>query len=150
MSNGNRQLGSIPPEMIAVAVNRTMMYLAVLTVTVIFFVASFQPRPILLPAMSSLLTICAFAAGLFALVRVQPFNAPFLTFWDLAAVWLFLAIGLGMLADPEAIEAYHASVFDDPAQAASETVTAEPSAPAPAASASATPPATPPAVPATN
>ncbi len=150
MSDGNRQLGSIPPEVIAVAVNRTMVYLAVLTVTVIFFVASFQPRPILLPAMSSLLTMCAFAAGIFALVRVQPFNAPFLTFWDLAAVWLFLAIGLGLLADPAAIEAYHASVFESPAPTASESVAADAPAPAPEAAASVTPQAPPPAPPATN
>ncbi len=132
------------------AVNRTMMYLAVLTVTVIFFVASFQPRPVLLPAMSSLLTICAFAAALFALVRVQPFNAPFLTFWDLAAVWLFVAIGLGMLADPEAIKAYHASVLDASSPAGSETAAAEQPVPTPQAGASATPPAPPPAAPATN
>ena len=118
MNDGNRQFGSIPPEMIAVAVNRTMFYLAVLAVTVIFFVASFQPRPILLPAMSSLLTMCAVAAGVFALIRVQSFNAPYFTFWDLAAVWLFISIGLGLLTDTEAVEAYLASTAESATPAA--------------------------------
>ncbi len=124
MNNNKRQIGSIPPEMIAVAVNRTMLYLAVLTVTVIFLYASLQPRPVLLPAMSSLLTICAFAAGALALIRVQPLNAPYLTSWDLSALWLFVAIGLGMLSDSDAVEAYLASV--------STSATAELPMPAPA------------------
>ena len=126
MNDGKRQFGSIPPEMIAVTVNRTMLYLAVLAVTVIFFVASFQPRPILLPAMSSLLTICAVAAGVLALFRVQPFRAPYLTFWDLAADWLFLALGLGLLTDTEAVEAYLASASD------SATPAVQPPTPPPA------------------
>ena len=125
MSDGNRQIESIPPEMIAVAVNRTMLFLAVLTVTVIFFIASFQPRPILLPAMSGLLTLCAIAASILAIIRVQPFGAPYLTFWDVSALWLLLALGLGLLTDTEAVEAYLAATTESAAPAA------QPAAPPP-------------------
>ena len=116
---------SPPPERIAVAVNRAMLFLAALTVTVIFFMASFQPFPVLLPTMSSLLTSCAFAAIVLAVVRVQRLNSAFLTFWDLAAIWLFLAIGLGLLTDHAAVEAHNASVV--------ESATPAPPPPAPAA-----------------
>lgn len=110
MSDRDRKFGLVPPVKIAVAVNRAMLFLALLTVTVIFFVASFQPHPLVLPTMSGLLTSCAFAAIVLALVRVQPLNAPFVTFWDLAAIWLFLTLGLGLLTDYAAVDAYDASI----------------------------------------
>lgn len=88
------------------ASNRTICLLGALTVAVILFYASFYPRPLALPVASGLLAMCALAFAVAAALRWHNMVAAHFTFWDVAVVLLFLALGAGMLSDPQAVEAY--------------------------------------------
>lgn len=94
------------PAAVIAMVNRTMCFLAALTVMGVGFYASFFPRPLVLPTMSVLLNVCAFAAASVAVLRWQPPVVGYFTFWDVAAVLFFLALAAGMLSDPDAVKAY--------------------------------------------
>lgn len=83
-----------------------MCFLAALTVMGVGFYASFFPRPLVLPTMSFLLTVCAFAAASVAALRRQAPVVGHFTFWDVAAALFCLALGAGLLSDPDAVKAY--------------------------------------------
>lgn len=94
-----------PDDMIGTA-NRTMLFLAALMVAVVIFFASFYPRPLFFPTVSSLLTISAISAAAVALFRLQRPSASHFTLWDVAAILMFIALGAGMFTDPAELQAY--------------------------------------------
>ena len=97
---------SRPRAVLVSASNRTVCLLGALTVAVILFYASFYPRPLALPVASGLLAMCALAFAVVAALRWHNMVAAHFTFWDVAVVLLFLALGAGMLSDPQAVEDY--------------------------------------------
>jgi predicted Kef-type K+ transport protein len=106
MHNDEKVPEPLYPGTVAVAVNRSMLYLAALTVAAVVFFASFYPRPLFLATVSSLLTICAIAAAVAASLRLQRPASDHLTLWDVSAVLMFVALGAGILTDPASVEAY--------------------------------------------
>ena len=106
----DRKIPELPAKAATVTVNRSMTYLAVLTVTVAVFFASLHPRPLFLPTVSGLLMVSAAATALIAMLRLQQPLAGHFTYWDVSAVLLFVALGAGMLVDPAVVEAYLTSI----------------------------------------
>lgn len=101
-------------------VNRTMYLPVVLAIMAVLLFSSFYPWPLVPSAMNVLLTICALASASTALLHRQTPAAVHFTYWDVAAVLFFLALGAGMLSDPEAVKAY-LQTLDTPATTSSPT-----------------------------
>ena len=99
-----------PPGTVVAMVNRAMLIVTALTIATIFLIASFFPRPLVLPAMSELLTICAVVAAVVAIFRRQPFRAGYFTFWDKAALLMFLSLGAQILSDEQKVDAYFQTI----------------------------------------
>lgn len=77
-----------------------------LTAAALFLGASFYPSPLVLPILSGFFTISAMVSMVIALAKRQIPTAPILTFWDKAAVLLFLGMGAGLLSDMQAAQSY--------------------------------------------
>lgn len=77
-----------------------------LTAAALFLGASFYPSPLVLPILSGFFTISAMVSMAIALAKRQTLTAPILTFWDKAAVLLFLGMGAGLFTDMQAAQSY--------------------------------------------
>ncbi len=86
--------------------NRGMITITMLTAAVLFLGASFYPSPLVFPILSGFFTISAMVSMVIALAKRQNPIAPIFTFWDKAAVLLFLGIGAGLLTDMQAAQSY--------------------------------------------
>jgi hypothetical protein len=73
-----------------------------LVVGVCALFAALMPQGLVLPALSSLLTLGAFASALLAALAREPVWPRHLTRWDQGSVLLALSILAGWAADPQA------------------------------------------------
>lgn len=90
--------------------NKAMITITLLTAAVLFVGASFYPAPLVMPALSGLLTLSAAVCIVIALFRRHLPGAPYLTFWDKGAVLLLLGLGAGILTDVQAVQTYVESI----------------------------------------
>lgn len=85
--------------------NSGVLINAALAFSVCFFVASQQPRELVLASLSSLLFFAAFGATLVAALRGQSPFVPRLTGWDVAAAFVLLSYALSWFVDADAVRA---------------------------------------------
>jgi hypothetical protein len=83
-------------------INRVWLVRLGLVVGVCAIFAAMMPQGLVLPALSSLLTLGAFASALLAGIAREPVWPGHLTRWDQGSVLLALSILVGWAADPQA------------------------------------------------
>ena len=101
--------------------NKAMITITLLTAAALFVGASFYPAPLVMPALSGLLTLSAAVCIAIALFRRHLPGAPYLTFWDKGAVLLLLGLGAAMLTDVQAVQTYVESLQSGAAQTPSKS-----------------------------
>jgi len=77
--------------------------LAVAAVVPVLLLASFVPRPLVLPVLSLAALGCAAVLALAAYWRGAPRDVESITLWDLAGVAALVGFAAGMLTGPEQI-----------------------------------------------
>ena len=92
------------------AMNRRICFTTALIVAGTLVYASIQPYERFLPTVNELLIPFAVAATAVGLLRLQRPWAPHLTFWDMAAVLLFLSTAAVLAFELPALQAYFEAI----------------------------------------
>lgn len=82
-------------------VNLRVVILTLISIACALVLASFFPKPVLMPMLATLLFLSATATVLVALLMAQPIFSRTFTFWDKAAVLYLLSLAANLVADQD-------------------------------------------------